>query len=196
IVNRLYTSFRFGSLEENQFRCLVFTFSLRSPRHDEIQLRHLSLLNKKPDVKISRRRPESARGLLTARPENDLSSIDRGDPLPTRHFAKFCPDRGRSLAVLGQSDPAAELRGQDLRTAYEEMLLSKQLCVPTKCDPMRAYCESFHISEVSILQHTHLCEAVRIEKLLQLACLGDLRPTALLIRMKLLAPGESFDTDL
>ncbi|KAM3178837.1 hypothetical protein ACTXT7_001731 [Hymenolepis weldensis] len=60
------------------------------------------------------------------------------------HFAKFCSDRSiiqlrRSLAVLGQSASAAELRGQDLRTACEEMLLSKQLYVPTKCDPMRAY---------------------------------------------------------
>ncbi|KAM3184642.1 hypothetical protein ACTXT7_007951 [Hymenolepis weldensis] len=66
IVNRLCISFRFGSLEEHQFRCLIFTLDLRSPCHNEIRLRFLSLLDKKPDVKKSRRRPESAGGLLTA----------------------------------------------------------------------------------------------------------------------------------
>ncbi|VUZ52215.1 unnamed protein product, partial [Hymenolepis diminuta] len=60
------------------------------------------------------------------------------------HFAKFCSDRSiiqlkRSLAALGQSAVAAEFRGQDLRTACEEMLLSKQLCVPKKCRPRRTY---------------------------------------------------------
>ncbi|VUZ56133.1 unnamed protein product [Hymenolepis diminuta] len=39
IVNRLCTSFRFGSLDENQFRCLVFILGLRSPCHAKIQLR-------------------------------------------------------------------------------------------------------------------------------------------------------------
>ncbi|KAM3178385.1 hypothetical protein ACTXT7_002670 [Hymenolepis weldensis] len=41
--------------------------------------------------------------------------------------------------MLAQFTPAAEFRGQDLRTALKEMLLSKRLCVPTKCDPMREY---------------------------------------------------------
>ncbi|VDL51488.1 unnamed protein product [Hymenolepis diminuta] len=41
IVNRLCTSFRFGSLEENQFRCLIFILGLRSPCHAEIRLRLL-----------------------------------------------------------------------------------------------------------------------------------------------------------
>ncbi|KAM3170964.1 hypothetical protein ACTXT7_017559 [Hymenolepis weldensis] len=59
-------------------------------------------------------------------------------------FCRICSDGSiiqlrKSLAVLGQSVPAAEFRGEDLRTACEEMLLSKQLCVPTKCDPRRAY---------------------------------------------------------
>ncbi|KAM3186220.1 hypothetical protein ACTXT7_004762 [Hymenolepis weldensis] len=45
----------------------------------------------------------------------------------------------RSLAVLVQSTPAAEFRGQGLRTACEEMLLSNQLCVPTTFDPTRSY---------------------------------------------------------
>ncbi|VUZ41571.1 unnamed protein product [Hymenolepis diminuta] len=49
--------------------------------------------------------------------------------------------------------------------------------------------------KVAILQHTQTSAAVRVEKLLQEECLGDLRPTALLNRMKLLAPEESFDTD-
>ncbi|KAM3177711.1 hypothetical protein ACTXT7_003982 [Hymenolepis weldensis] len=53
IVNRLSTSFRFGSLEENQFRCLIFILGLRSPCHG---------------------------------PENDLSSIDQGDPLPSDNY--------------------------------------------------------------------------------------------------------------
>ncbi|KAM3184131.1 hypothetical protein ACTXT7_008993 [Hymenolepis weldensis] len=66
IVNRLRTSFRFGSLEENQFRCLIFILGLRSPCHAEVLLRLLSLLDKKPYVKKSLRRPESAGGLLTA----------------------------------------------------------------------------------------------------------------------------------
>ncbi|VUZ43400.1 unnamed protein product [Hymenolepis diminuta] len=38
----------------------------------------------------------------------------------------------RYLAVLGQSAPTAEFRGQDLRTACKGMLLSKQLCFPTR----------------------------------------------------------------
>ncbi|KAM3184662.1 hypothetical protein ACTXT7_007917 [Hymenolepis weldensis] len=62
-VNRLCTSFRFVSLEENQFRCLIFILGLLPPCHAEIRLRNLSLLDKKPDVKKSRRRPESAVGL-------------------------------------------------------------------------------------------------------------------------------------
>ncbi|KAM3179773.1 hypothetical protein ACTXT7_017630 [Hymenolepis weldensis] len=44
-----------------------------------------------------------------------------------------------SLAVLGQSAPTAECRGQDLRAACKEKWLSKQLCVPTKCNPRSAY---------------------------------------------------------
>ncbi|VUZ43533.1 unnamed protein product [Hymenolepis diminuta] len=46
IMNRLCTSFRFGSLEENQFRCLFFILGLRSPCHAEIRLRLPSLLDK------------------------------------------------------------------------------------------------------------------------------------------------------
>ncbi|VUZ56242.1 unnamed protein product [Hymenolepis diminuta] len=64
IVNRLRISFSSGSLEENQFRCLIFILSLRSPCHAEIRLTLLSLLDKKPDVKKSCRKPESAEGLL------------------------------------------------------------------------------------------------------------------------------------
>ncbi|KAM3176671.1 hypothetical protein ACTXT7_006072 [Hymenolepis weldensis] len=63
IVNRLCTSFRFDSLEEKQFRCLVFILGLRSPCHAEILFRLLFLLDKKPVFKKSRRRPESAGGL-------------------------------------------------------------------------------------------------------------------------------------
>ncbi|VDL16009.1 unnamed protein product [Hymenolepis diminuta] len=66
IVNRFCICFRLGSLEENQLRCLIFILGLRSPCHAVIRLRLLSLLDKKPDVKKSRRRPESAEGLLTA----------------------------------------------------------------------------------------------------------------------------------
>ncbi|KAM3174194.1 hypothetical protein ACTXT7_011024 [Hymenolepis weldensis] len=80
------TTFRFGPLEENQFRCLIFILGLRSPCHSEIRLRLLFLLDKKPDVKTSRSRPEFAGGLLTARRGNDLSSIDQGDPLPIRQL--------------------------------------------------------------------------------------------------------------
>ncbi|KAM3182208.1 hypothetical protein ACTXT7_012841 [Hymenolepis weldensis] len=40
----------------------------------------------------------------------------------------------RRVRTIG---PAAEFRGQVLRTACEEMLLSERLCVPTKCDPRR-----------------------------------------------------------
>ncbi|KAM3171008.1 hypothetical protein ACTXT7_017468 [Hymenolepis weldensis] len=66
IVNRLCTNFRFGSLRENHFRCLIFIHGPRYPCHPEVRLRLLSILGKKPDVKKSRRRPESAGGLLTA----------------------------------------------------------------------------------------------------------------------------------
>ncbi|VDL28270.1 unnamed protein product [Hymenolepis diminuta] len=55
IVNRLYTSFRFGSLKENHFKYLIFILGPRSPCHAEIRLGPLSLLDKKPDVKKSRR---------------------------------------------------------------------------------------------------------------------------------------------
>ncbi|KAM3178986.1 hypothetical protein ACTXT7_001493 [Hymenolepis weldensis] len=71
IVNRLRISFRFGSLLENQFRCLISIPGLRSPSHGEIRLRLLSLLDKKPDITKSRCRPESAGGLgLTSHPTN------------------------------------------------------------------------------------------------------------------------------
>ncbi|KAM3187911.1 hypothetical protein ACTXT7_001317 [Hymenolepis weldensis] len=43
-----------------------------------------------------------------------------------------------SLTMCGQFVPAAECRDQDLRTVCEEML-TKQRCVPTKCDQMYAY---------------------------------------------------------
>ncbi|KAM3171028.1 hypothetical protein ACTXT7_017432, partial [Hymenolepis weldensis] len=76
-------------------KCLIFILGLRSPCHAEILLRLLSILDKKPDVKKSRRRPQSAGGLLTA---------------------NFQPER----------------------TACEEMM-SKQLCILTKWDPMCAY---------------------------------------------------------
>ncbi|VDL37933.1 unnamed protein product [Hymenolepis diminuta] len=62
IFYRLCTSFRLGSLEENQFRCLIFTLGLRSPCHAEIRLGLLTLLDKKHDVKKSRHRPDSAAG--------------------------------------------------------------------------------------------------------------------------------------
>ncbi|VUZ47222.1 unnamed protein product [Hymenolepis diminuta] len=65
IVNRLCTSFRFGSLGENQFGSLIFILGLRSPRHAEIRLRLLFLLVRKFEVKKSFRRLESAGGLLT-----------------------------------------------------------------------------------------------------------------------------------
>ncbi|KAM3186651.1 hypothetical protein ACTXT7_003904 [Hymenolepis weldensis] len=60
IVTQLGTSFRFGSLQENQFRCLIFIIGPRSPCHAEIRPGGLPLLDKK-----SRRGPESAAGLLT-----------------------------------------------------------------------------------------------------------------------------------
>ncbi|VDL60306.1 unnamed protein product [Hymenolepis diminuta] len=63
IIDRLCTSFRFGSLEENQFRCLIFILSLQSPCQAGIRLKFLSLLDKEPDVKKFRRGPESAGGL-------------------------------------------------------------------------------------------------------------------------------------
>ncbi|KAM3179045.1 hypothetical protein ACTXT7_001351 [Hymenolepis weldensis] len=66
IISQFYTSFRFGSLEENQFRYLVFILGLRSSCHAGILLGLLSLLDKKPDVKKSRCRSESAVGSLTA----------------------------------------------------------------------------------------------------------------------------------
>ncbi|KAM3172543.1 hypothetical protein ACTXT7_014317, partial [Hymenolepis weldensis] len=47
--------------------------------------------------------------------------------------------RTQEHTAFGQSAPAAEFRDQELRTACEEMLLSKQLRVPTKCDPRCAY---------------------------------------------------------
>ncbi|VUZ46892.1 unnamed protein product [Hymenolepis diminuta] len=50
---------------ENQFRCFTFILGLRSPYHAEIRLRLLALLDKKPDVKKSNYRSESAGGLLT-----------------------------------------------------------------------------------------------------------------------------------
>ncbi|VUZ40244.1 unnamed protein product [Hymenolepis diminuta] len=59
IDNRLCTSFRFDSQKENQFRCLIFILCLRSPCNAEIRLRLLSLLDKKSDVKMSRRRLKS-----------------------------------------------------------------------------------------------------------------------------------------
>ncbi|VUZ57133.1 unnamed protein product, partial [Hymenolepis diminuta] len=40
---------------------------------------------------------------------------------------------------VGTIHPEGEFKGQDLRTACEEMLLSERLCVPTKCDPVRTY---------------------------------------------------------
>ncbi|KAM3179840.1 hypothetical protein ACTXT7_017490 [Hymenolepis weldensis] len=80
-------TFQFGSLEENQFRCLIFIFGFRSPCYAEIRPRPLSLLDKESDVKTSRRGPKSAAGPLTARSENDLSSIDRGDSLPIRQLS-------------------------------------------------------------------------------------------------------------
>ncbi|KAM3175750.1 hypothetical protein ACTXT7_007897 [Hymenolepis weldensis] len=49
IVNRLCNSFRFGSLEENRFRYLIFILCLRSLCHTEIRFRLLSLLDNKPD---------------------------------------------------------------------------------------------------------------------------------------------------
>ncbi|VUZ51837.1 unnamed protein product [Hymenolepis diminuta] len=49
--------------------------------------------------------------------------------------------------------------------------------------------------KAATLQHTQPFAAERVEKLLQLECTGDLKPTALLYRMKLLAPGESFNKD-
>ncbi|VUZ53821.1 unnamed protein product [Hymenolepis diminuta] len=45
----------------------------------------------------------------------------------------------RSLVVLEQAAPVAEFRGEPLKKAFEEMWLSNQLCVSTKCDPMRVY---------------------------------------------------------
>ncbi|VUZ39822.1 unnamed protein product [Hymenolepis diminuta] len=64
IVNRLYTSLRFGSLEKNQFKCPCFILVLQPPFYAEIQLRFLSLLDKELSVKKSRREPESSSGLL------------------------------------------------------------------------------------------------------------------------------------
>ncbi|VUZ48118.1 unnamed protein product [Hymenolepis diminuta] len=49
--------------------------------------------------------------------------------------------------------------------------------------------------KAAILQHTQPSAAERVEKLLQQECTGNLKPIALLNRMKLLAPGESFNTD-
>uniref|UniRef100_A0A0R3SL85 Protein kinase domain-containing protein n=1 Tax=Hymenolepis diminuta TaxID=6216 RepID=A0A0R3SL85_HYMDI len=62
---------------------LIFILGLRSPYHGVVRLKPLSLFNKKPDIKKSRHRPESATGPLTAsvQLENDISSIDQEDPL-------------------------------------------------------------------------------------------------------------------
>ncbi|VUZ44866.1 unnamed protein product [Hymenolepis diminuta] len=49
--------------------------------------------------------------------------------------------------------------------------------------------------KAAILQHTQPFAAEKVEKLLHQGCIGDLKPTALLKKMKLLAPGDSFDTD-
>ncbi|VUZ57032.1 unnamed protein product, partial [Hymenolepis diminuta] len=50
--------------------------------------------------------------------------------------------------------------------------------------------------KAAILQHTKPSAPESVEKLLQQECIGDLKPTPLLNRMKLLAPGESFNTDI
>ncbi|VUZ40481.1 unnamed protein product [Hymenolepis diminuta] len=69
----------------------------------------------------------------------------------------------RSDNYLGQSAPATEFRGQDLRTACEEML-SKQLCIPTKYDSMSAY----SVGDLVYALNHHLnkqCTAAIITKL-------------------------------
>ncbi|VUZ49742.1 unnamed protein product [Hymenolepis diminuta] len=73
------------------------------------------------------------------------------------HLANFCSlpsvvHLRRSLVVLGQSAPAAEFRGQDLRTTCEEMLLP-YLCVPTKRDPT-AHNSAYSVCDlVHVLNH-------------------------------------------
>ncbi|VDL59796.1 unnamed protein product [Hymenolepis diminuta] len=49
--------------------------------------------------------------------------------------------------------------------------------------------------KAAILRHIQSSATERVGKLLQQECIGDLKPIALLNRMKLLAPGESFDTN-
>ncbi|KAM3188121.1 hypothetical protein ACTXT7_000890 [Hymenolepis weldensis] len=75
-VNQLCTSFRFGSLEENQI-VFIFILDLSSPCYAEILLRLPSLFRKEPDIKKLHCRPASARLLLTAR-----------DPPPIRQLSE------------------------------------------------------------------------------------------------------------
>ncbi|KAM3173262.1 hypothetical protein ACTXT7_012847 [Hymenolepis weldensis] len=58
-------------------------FNLTLSEDENITIILLSLLDKEPDFKKSRHRPESAAGMLVARSENDLSSID---PLPINNY--------------------------------------------------------------------------------------------------------------
>ncbi|VUZ45118.1 unnamed protein product [Hymenolepis diminuta] len=51
-MNQMYNAFSYSSLKEDQFRCLVFVQSLRPMWYAEIRLKLLSILDKKPDVKL------------------------------------------------------------------------------------------------------------------------------------------------
>ncbi|VUZ48827.1 unnamed protein product [Hymenolepis diminuta] len=51
-VNRMCNAFSYGSLKEDQFRCLLFIQGLRSPCNAEIRLKLLSLLDKNPDIMV------------------------------------------------------------------------------------------------------------------------------------------------
>ncbi|KAM3179043.1 hypothetical protein ACTXT7_001349 [Hymenolepis weldensis] len=73
-------------------------------------------------------------------PQDQALTCHSGPIKCTTHYVgKFTFERlRRSLAILGQSAPASEVRDQDLRIECEEMLLSKLVCVPTMWRPEKA----------------------------------------------------------
>ncbi|KAM3172166.1 hypothetical protein ACTXT7_015111 [Hymenolepis weldensis] len=101
-----------------------------------------------PSIHIQSSKPDSPRIQLQHTNQDPLNVRNYGDKFTferVRRYSSRADNKQissifhklvlrRSLAVLGQSVPAAEFRGQDLMTACENILLSKQFC-----DLRRAY---------------------------------------------------------
>ncbi|KAM3188539.1 hypothetical protein ACTXT7_000093 [Hymenolepis weldensis] len=110
-------AFSYGSLKEDQFRCLVFIQGLRSPCYAEIRLKLLSLLDKNPNITFHHLVDEY----------NNFRSLVADSNMVENHETRACQIKKPEIDQAPENNPPPQPQPQTRQT-YSNKLNNKSRC--------------------------------------------------------------------